>query len=144
MNGTLPAAWARNLVEGAGIERIQTEVAVAFGLSPEQLLGNRRKHVHQLARVIAQYLCRELTPWGNRTIGEAFGGRDASTVSFNVSRAKKLIATDAKLRRIVAQLRELLAPEPVQDLCGPADCADKCACANSQANSQAKTWSRCA
>ncbi|MDP9405394.1 MAG: chromosomal replication initiator protein DnaA [Actinomycetota bacterium] len=59
---------------------IMTETATYFGLTLDELCSpNRTRHLVN-ARQIAMYLTRELTDWSLPKIGQAFGGRDHTTV----------------------------------------------------------------
>ncbi len=59
---------------------IMAQTADYFGLSIEDLSGSSRSRVLVTARQIAMYLCRELTDLSLPKIGQAFGGRDHTTV----------------------------------------------------------------
>ena len=62
------------------VEVIMDETATYFGFSVEQLRSPTRTRSLVNARQIAMYLARELTPLSLPKIGEAFGGRDHTTV----------------------------------------------------------------
>ena len=61
-------------------ELIITETARYFQLSPDDLKGQSRTRVMVQARQIAMYLMRMMTPLSLKEVGEAFGGRDHTTV----------------------------------------------------------------
>ena len=56
------------------------ETSSFFGVTVEDLHGSSRSRVLVNARQIAMYLCRELTELSLPKIGQAFGGRDHTTV----------------------------------------------------------------
>ncbi len=56
------------------------QTAAYFGLTIDDLCGSSRSRVLVTARQIAMYLCRELTDMSLPKIGQAFGGRDHTTV----------------------------------------------------------------
>ena len=70
--------------DGAGPEitadQIMVHTADYFGVSLEDLRGHSRSRVLVNARQVAMYLCRELTDLSLPRIGQAFGGRDHTTV----------------------------------------------------------------
>lgn len=70
--------------DGAGPEitadQIMVSTADYFGVSLEDLRGHSRSRVLVNARQVAMYLCRELTDLSLPRIGQAFGGRDHTTV----------------------------------------------------------------
>jgi chromosomal replication initiator protein len=68
-----------------------------FGLSMEDLCGSSRSRVLVTARQIAMYLCRELTDMSLPKIGQAFGGRDHTTV----------MHADRKIRSLMAERRSI-------------------------------------
>ncbi|MGH3748951.1 MAG: chromosomal replication initiator protein DnaA [Micromonosporaceae bacterium] len=87
--------------DGAGPEitadQIMSATAEYFGLSVEDLRSNSRSRVLVNARQVAMYLCRELTDLSLPRIGQAFGGRDHTTV----------MHADRKIRQQMAERRSL-------------------------------------
>jgi chromosomal replication initiator protein len=57
-----------------------SETASYFGLTLDDLCSTSRTRQLVTARQIAMYLCRELTDLSLPKIGQAFGGRDHTTV----------------------------------------------------------------
>ncbi len=83
---------------------IMGQTAQYFNLSIEDLQGSSRSRTLTTARQIAMYLCRELTDLSLPKIGEAFGGRDHTTVMH----ANRKIGTQmAERRAIYTQVTEL-------------------------------------
>jgi chromosomal replication initiator protein len=74
-----------------------TQAAAYFGVSMDDLTGASRSRVLVTARQIAMYLCRELTDLSLPKIGQAFGGRDHTTV----------MHADRKIRQLMAERRSL-------------------------------------
>ncbi|SFD22588.1 chromosomal replication initiator protein DnaA [Streptomyces aidingensis] len=85
-------------------EDITAAVADYFGLSVEDLEGSSRSRILVTARQIAMYLCRELTDLSLPKIGQAFGGRDHTTV---MHADRKIRALMAERRSIYNQVTEL-------------------------------------
>ena len=63
-----------------GPQEIMDCVAAYFRLSPSDLLSSKRGKEVASARQIAMYICREMTGLPLASIGQAFGGRDHTTV----------------------------------------------------------------
>jgi len=86
---------------GAGPEitgaTIMAQTAVYFSLTIDDLCGTSRSRVLVNARQIAMYLCRELTELSLPKIGQAFGGRDHTTV----------MHADRKIRQLMAERRSI-------------------------------------
>jgi chromosomal replication initiator protein len=78
-------------------EQIMTSTSDYFGVSLEDLRGHSRSRVLVNARQVAMYLCRELTDLSLPRIGQAFGGRDHTTV----------MHADRKIRQQMAERRSL-------------------------------------
>jgi chromosomal replication initiator protein len=76
---------------------IMAQTAAYFSLSVEDLCGSSRSRVLVNARQIAMYLCRELTELSLPKIGQAFGGRDHTTV----------MHADRKIRQLMAERRSI-------------------------------------
>jgi len=77
------------------IEKIQRIVAQKYNLEPEQLKARDRSESVALARQIAMYLCRTLSDeFSTTTIGEAFGGKDHTTVIHACNKIKRLLQSD--------------------------------------------------
>ena len=87
-------------------ELIIGETAKYYTLEPSELLGPSRSRPLVTARQVAMYLCRELTPLSLPKIGEAFGGRDHTTVMHANDKIKKAMVERAV---IYAQIQELTA-----------------------------------
>jgi chromosomal replication initiator protein len=76
---------------------IMMQTAAYFGVTVDDLCGSSRSRVLVTARQIAMYLCRELTDLSLPKIGQAFGGRDHTTV----------MHADRKIRQLMAERRSL-------------------------------------
>ncbi len=80
------------------------QTASYFGLTIDDLCGSSRSRVLVTARQIAMYLCRELTDLSLPKIGQAFGGRDHTTVMHANRKIRELMA---ERRSIYNQVTEL-------------------------------------
>ena len=79
------------------IPNIQKTVADYYGLPLRELLSKRRTRSLARPRQVAMALAKELTEHSLPEIGDAFGGRDHTTVLHACKQVRNLIATDAKL-----------------------------------------------
>jgi chromosomal replication initiator protein len=86
------------------IERIQQTVSDRFGLSLEELCGDRRSQNIVYPRQVAMYLSRELTDSSLPKIGKQFGGRDHTTVIHATSKIARLIREDRSVYNLVQEL----------------------------------------
>ena len=86
--------------------QIMSEVAGAFGVTVENLLGADRRQAVVLPRQIAMYLLREEAKYSLPKIGEALGGRDHTTVMYACQKVTDMLERDDKLRRQVIKIRE--------------------------------------
>lgn len=86
------------------IERIQEKVAAYFGLRIEDLKAKKRTRSLAFPRQIAMYLCRELTDFSFPNIGEAFGGRDHTTVMHAYEKISKQNIEDQSLSKTIDTL----------------------------------------
>lgn len=77
--------------------QIMGATATYFGVSIDELCGTSRSRTLVTARQIAMYLSRELTDQSLPKIGQAFGGRDHTTV----------MHADRKIRKLMAERRSL-------------------------------------
>ena len=88
----------------ASVESIQHQVSKYFGVSIADILGSRRTNNIVIPRLIAMYLCRELTTKSTTEIGAAFG-RNHATILSAEKRVEELCEKDENIRRSVNQLR---------------------------------------
>ena len=82
------------------------ETADYYTLTRNDLLGPSRSRPLVTARQVAMYLCRELTPLSLPKIGDAFGGRDHTTVMHANDKIKTLMSERAA---VYSQIQELTA-----------------------------------
>ncbi len=92
------------------IHKVQEVVARRWGVTPEGLRSKARIKTLTVPRQIAMYLARELLQMQLVEIGQAFGGRDHSTVIHSVDMVQQQIARDRAFRdRIDHARQELVA-----------------------------------
>ena len=86
------------------IEVIQKKVAEKFDLRMADMTSKRRPENIAFPRQIAMFLSRQLTEHSLSAIGEAFGGRDHTTVLHACRKVKELEATDREVQRDLKNL----------------------------------------
>jgi chromosomal replication initiator protein len=86
------------------IEGIQELVCERFGVTHDELTGDRRSQNIVYPRQVAMYLARELTDSSLPKIGKEFGGRDHTTVIHATSKIARLIREDRSVYNLVQEL----------------------------------------
>lgn len=90
------------------IENIQRIVSEFYKIRVSDLLSRRRTRTIARPRQMAMALSKELTEHSLPEIGDAFGGRDHTTVLHACRKIEELCETDGKIREDKARLlREL-------------------------------------
>ncbi|MGI6114672.1 chromosomal replication initiator protein DnaA [Luoshenia tenuis] len=84
---------------------IQRKVGEYFSIRPEDFLSKRRNQEIALPRQYAMYLCREMTDLSLPRIGEAFGGRDHTTVIHACDKITRAMQVDMQVRNIINELK---------------------------------------
>ncbi|MCH7491087.1 MAG: chromosomal replication initiator protein DnaA, partial [Gemmatimonadetes bacterium] len=100
-----------SLAGSPSVDRVQEVVARRWGVTPEGLRSKSRTKSLTVPRHIAMFLARDLLGMQLVEIGQAFGGRDHSTVIHSVGKVENDLRRDRQLReRIELARRELSAP----------------------------------
>lgn len=99
------AATARAM---PSIDRIQDVVARRWGVTSEQLRSKARIKTLVVPRQIAMYLARDILQMQLIEIGQAFGGRDHSTVIHSVDKVQKQMSRDRGFRERIESARSEL------------------------------------
>jgi chromosomal replication initiator protein len=86
------------------IEIIQRVVAEEFHLSPNDLKGKKRTQSIVYPRQLAMYIIRELTEYTTTEIGQAFGGRDHTTVMHACQKMEDRINSDPSMDSTIQRL----------------------------------------
>ncbi|MDA3022443.1 MAG: chromosomal replication initiator protein DnaA [Actinomycetota bacterium] len=92
--------------------QIMAAAATYFGVTIDDLCGASRSRVLVTARQIAMYLCRELTDLSLPKIGQAFGGRDHTTVMHANRKIRHLMAERRSLFNQVTDLTSRIKSQP--------------------------------
>ncbi|KRW91174.1 chromosomal replication initiation protein [Alicyclobacillus tengchongensis] len=90
------------------VNQVQKVVSDHYGLRIDDLRGKKRTRNIAFPRQIAMYLTRELTDMSLPRIGEAFGGRDHTTVMHACDRVAEEMEKDADLRATIDRLAEAI------------------------------------
>ncbi len=90
---------------GPSIDRVQEVVARRWGVTPEGLRSKARTKRLTVPRQVAMYLARDLLGMQLVEIGQAFGGRDHSTVIHSLDKVSRQLARDHSFRDRVTQAR---------------------------------------
>jgi len=90
------------------VENIQKMVADYYKVRVGDLLSKRRSRSVARPRQVAMALAKELTQQSLPEIGEAFGGRDHTTVLHACRKTVELRESDQEFARDYAQLQQIL------------------------------------
>lgn len=85
-------------------EKIIKKVALTFSITPKELLGPRRHRNILRPRQVAMFLARKVGKLSYPQIGQAFGGRDHTTVLHACELIATSMKTDTQLKRTVKDL----------------------------------------
>jgi chromosomal replication initiator protein len=86
------------------IEVIQSEVCRYYGVTLDELTGDKRTRRIVGPRQVAMYLSRELTDASLPAIGRAFGGRDHTTVMYAVQKVGDQMSGEGEVLTAVRDL----------------------------------------
>ncbi|HET8648435.1 MAG TPA: chromosomal replication initiator protein DnaA [Gemmatimonadales bacterium] len=93
------------------IAKVQEVVARRWGVTPEGLRSKARIKTLTVPRQIAMYLARDLLQLQLVEIGQAFGGRDHSTVIHSVDKVQQQMTRDRAFRERVEHARQELVAD---------------------------------
>lgn len=89
-------------------QKIINAVADYYNLPPSQLTGKIRTGQIALARHVAMYLIRDTLDIPLKKIGDAFGGKDHTTVMNALTKVDKELKTDPGLKEAIDELKKRL------------------------------------
>ena len=104
--GTGAAGWSGDAA--LTVATIQSAVAREWGVTPDGLKSKTRTKTLTVPRQVAMLFCRELLGLQLVEIGNAFGGRDHSTVIHSLERANESIGEDPAFADRVKRIRSAL------------------------------------
>jgi chromosomal replication initiator protein len=79
-----------------------------YDVKPEDFISKKRHREISYPRQIAMYLCRELTDMSLPKIGDAFGGRDHTTVIHAIDKITEELSLSPELTRSIEELKRNL------------------------------------
>src|SRR5712691_7481488 len=91
------------------IDRVQEVVARRWGVTPEGLRSKARTKTLTIPRQVAMYLARDMLGMQLVEIGQAFGGRDHSTVIHGVDKVERQMMRDRTFKERVEMARQELS-----------------------------------
>ncbi len=94
--------------EEVTVERIQKLVCDHFQVRLSELKSKKRSRSVVVPRQIAMYLARKYTHHSLPDLGEAFGGKDHTSVLHSIRKVEKMLKEDEEMRRTVEKLEKLL------------------------------------
>ena len=94
----------RETARAISVEMIQKTVAEFFRVPPSELRAKKRTRNIVLPRQIAMYLARQLTAQSLPEIGNAFGGKDHTTVLHSCKKIGQSLLVDKEIKNIMDQL----------------------------------------
>jgi chromosomal replication initiator protein len=84
------------------VEKIIEEVGRTYGgITPDDIRSQKRNAKVSEARQVSMYIVREITQMSMVEIGQAFGGRDHSTVVYAIRQVEKTLKTDSHKKGMV-------------------------------------------
>lgn len=90
------------------VTHVQKIIGDHFGLKVDDFRGKKRTRNIAFPRQIAMYLTRELTDMSLPRIGDAFGGRDHTTVIHACERVNEELLKDEELKATVERLSQAI------------------------------------
>lgn len=91
------------------IDKIKKLVSEYFKIPVDRLRSKTRVRDVVMARQICMYLAKEMTNQSLKGIGDAFGGRDHSTVIYSCNAVKDLMDTDTEYSEAIDDLKKLIS-----------------------------------
>ena len=94
----------RETLKLISVEDIQKAVCAYYKIDPKDLKTKKRIKNIVLSRQIAMYITRELTALSLPEIGQAFGGKDHTTVLHSFKKIKSALAHDSQLKQAIERI----------------------------------------
>ena len=91
------------------VNNIIKEVGAYYDVSVADILSKKRKKNIAFARQVAMLLTRELTGSSFPKIGEAFSGRDHTTIMHGCEKIEKELKENDELKKAISDLKQVLS-----------------------------------
>lgn len=104
----LKEVFAQKAPKRITAEGIVETVSGYYGLAPADLTGPKRRREITVPRQIAMFLTREMTGMSLPQIGQAFGGRDHSTVLYSCNLVAKNVKKSSSMSNLVDDIRRMI------------------------------------
>ena len=95
------------------IEKIQETVAQEYSVTVKDLKGKKKTSTIVVPRQIAMYLARTMTDISTTEIGDAFGGRDHTTVMYACNKMKEKTENDAFFNALINKIIKKIKTEEI-------------------------------
>ena len=103
---------SNNDTSGISIDMVIKTVASYFNVSPFDIRGKNKNQSIVLPRQIAMYLCRKLTDFSTTEIGNEFGGKNHTTVMYNVQKVEaRLKSSEKEINNIMEKIENQIKTE---------------------------------
>ena len=96
---------SNNDTSGISIDLIIKVVSNYFNVSPSDIKGKNKNQSVVLPRQIAMYLCRKMTDFSTTEIGYEFGGKNHTTVMYNVQKMEaRFKSSEKEINSVIEKL----------------------------------------
>ena len=103
---------SNNDTSGISIDMVIKTVASYFNVSPFDIRGKNKNQSIVLPRQIAMYLCRKLTDFSTTEIGNEFGGKNHTTVMYNVQKVEaRLKSSEKEINNVIDKIENQIKTE---------------------------------
>ena len=93
-------------INNVTIDKIIEYVCKIYNMQYDDIIGKKRPKNIAMARQVAMYLCRKITDASLPKIGQAFGGRDHTTVIHAYEKIEKMRKEDKSFESQLQQYEE--------------------------------------
>ncbi|MDQ6975550.1 MAG: chromosomal replication initiator protein DnaA [Mariprofundaceae bacterium] len=95
------------------VDDIQKKVADYYAIQLKEMKSPRRSRNVAFPRQVAMFLCKELTRKSLPGIGEAFGGRDHTTILYACRKIDNMRKSDAEFNDEIERLMKAIQPDSI-------------------------------